>query len=138
MNLNNFLITQNGKVVMIDWEYHEMGDALKDVGLAYHNILLTFSIKNVNEGIKLGNYFLRQYIKNSSIKIHNSTLNFYLVATALQEFLFYNARSTNALNPHYVLQTFGRKYVFLFPLIWIYFRLKTRILERFIAQSIGY
>ena len=135
MHLNNFLVTKEGKIVVVDWEYPEIGDALRDVGLAYHNIRLMLGIRNVNEGDKYGEYFIQHYIRSSRRNIDHSTLRFYMFSSALLEALCYRSNSARALNPLFVMRILGGKYIPVFPLVWWYFRSKSKILERFLVEN---
>lgn len=135
MHLANFYVSWREKLVALDWEYPEVGDALRDVALAYHNIVIS-GLRTTNRGKKMGEYFIQQYIKSSNRKIDYDALHFYIVLAALLEALFYRFDSSQALNPFFVKQILGSKYVPAFPLVWWYFRSKFKRLERFLEEEL--
>ena len=137
MHLDNFLVTNEGKLVTLDWEYPEIGDPLKDVALAYHNLSLMLDGRNGNEGEKIGEYFIQQYIKSSCRKMDYSNLRFYILSTALIEAICYRFNSAQAFNPLFVNRILGIKYTLAFPLVWWYFRSKSRILERLLVDEVN-
>jgi aminoglycoside phosphotransferase (APT) family kinase protein len=137
MNLDNFLVNREGRLYTIDWEHPEIGDALKDVALAYHNIRLLFGGRNANEGYKLGRYFLERYSESSNRKIDTSTLRYYMVSTALLEAFSYRFKSAQALNPYFVKRILGTGYMPVFPLVWQHFWSKSNDLERFIIKELN-
>ncbi len=136
MNLNNFVVTQEGKLVIIDWEYPEIGDSLRDVGLTYHNLRFLFGIRGTPMGEKYAEYFAKVYIEQSKLKISDSALTYYLILTAVLEALSYRHNYKRALNPTNVREIFGMKYVPISPLISLRFKLKADNLKAFITKKI--
>jgi aminoglycoside phosphotransferase (APT) family kinase protein len=136
MNLGNFLVNSEGKFFIIDWEHPSIGDALRDVSLAYHNIRLIFGTRNIEEGNEMGTYFIQKYIERSNRTFDSSTLRFYLLSTALQEALSYRFNSSRVLNPFFVKRLLGMKYVPAFPFVWQHFRSRYKYLERFLTEEL--
>ncbi len=134
MHLDNFLITTNGDIFFIDWEYPEVGDPLKDVGLVYHNLLM-FNTLKIKTGERLADYFINAYCSHS--KVNYSTLRFYLLSTAILESLSYQLNASKSLNPFYVKQVIGLKFLPAFPLVWLLFRYKALVEERFIYSIVN-
>jgi len=136
MSLRNFLITPERKIVMLDWEWAEIGDALKDVGYAYHNIRHVFGARNIDKkGSKIALYFLRQYIKSSSKKIDLSALRFYLFSAGLREAVYLKHIKEQIKHPSSIKKTFGAKYLLLFPFIWWRYRSRYTHLQRFLKRE---
>jgi len=129
MNLNNFLLTPQGRLITTDWEYPEIGDPLRDVGLAYHNMRLLFGIRNVVEGEEYAEFFVRKYAECAHKTIHAPKLNFYIFLTGVLEALSYRHNSRLALNPISIRQILDPMYIPLFPLVSLYMQSKARSVE---------
>lgn len=137
LNPRNFLVTKEGRIIWCDWEWHEIGDALKDVGYAYHSIRHMFGVGNINKkGAKLGSYFLREYVKSSGRKIDPFSLRFYIFSAGLREAIYLRYLSEKcARTPCFVIKTFGFRYLPLFPFVSRHFRNRYKHLERFLKQE---
>lgn len=135
MNPNNFLITETGQIIILDWTWSEIGDALKDVGYVYHNIRHMFGLKNVeNRGEPLAEHFLNHYAKKSSQKIEPFTLQFYLFSAGLREAMFMKMQSELLLNPIATVRLFGVKFFPIFLVISWHFRSRFKNLRQFIQE----
>ena len=130
MNLNNFIITNKGTIFFSDWEWVEVGDALRDVGCAYHEIERMF-------GTKTALFFLENYKKSSKRKIESNNLRFYLVCSGLKLALYYRFLSTKKLGTKSLLHMFGMKSVPILSIIrWYYSRHRKR-LETFLKRKVS-
>jgi len=136
MHLDNFLITKDEKIVSIDWEYPEIGDPLKDVALAYQNLLFAFGTRRQTEGKDIAEFFIREYAKNSKRKIDISKFRFYMISSASVEAICYRFNCKQALNPLFVSQNLGIKYLLAFPLLSWHFWWRSKILERLIMEEL--
>jgi len=135
MNLNNFIVAQEDKIIMLDWEWVEIGDPLKDVGYAYHNIRHAFGIRNINrKGKKTASYFIRKYIENSGRKIDLSALRFYLFSAGLREAI-YLRHVKEKLKRMSFAKNFGLLYLPFTPFIWWHYRSRYRHLESFLRRE---
>jgi aminoglycoside phosphotransferase (APT) family kinase protein len=136
MNLNNFLVTKSDKIVVLDWEYPEIGDPLKDVALAYLNLIFVFGLRKLDKGVEIGNFFVRQYAKRLNLAIDALTLRFYIVVSALVEAICYKFNCKQVLKSSSLIQNFGLRF---FPaaliLSW-YFWWRSKVLERLIEEEI--
>jgi aminoglycoside phosphotransferase len=135
MHLDNFLVTENGKIVVVDWEIPEIGDPLKDIALAYHNLIFAFGLQRQKEGIDIAKFFIHE-IKNLNKKIDDSTLCFYAISSALIEMIFYKFRWKQFLNPLATMQKVGTKYFLTFPFLCWYVWWRSKLLERFVLNEI--
>jgi len=136
MNPKNFLIDESGKIVFIDWTWAEIGDALKDVGYAYHNIRHMFGIRNIDKkGSKIAAYFLKQYAKKSRQHIDDLTLDFYLFSAGLREALYFGFLSKELKSPSSTVKIFGSKFLPVFPVIYWHFRSRYKHLRRFLERA---
>jgi aminoglycoside phosphotransferase (APT) family kinase protein/2-polyprenyl-3-methyl-5-hydroxy-6-metoxy-1,4-benzoquinol methylase len=129
LNLKNFIITREGKIFFLDWEWAEIGDALRDLGCAYHEISHTF-------GAKAASLFLRHYIRYSRRKIDYNCLRFYIVSSGLNLALYFRCLSTKNLGAWYLIKLFGRKYIPLFPFIRWHFKRRRIRLENFLKSEV--
>lgn len=136
MHLDNFLVTSDGKIVVLDWEYPEIGDPLKDIALAYVNLIFAFGFRKLNQGRDLGEFFLRQYAKRLNQKMDLLKLRFYIVVSALVEAIFYRFNCRQAFNPFLVIRKLGLKFLIGAPLLSWYFWWRSKILERLIKEEI--
>jgi aminoglycoside phosphotransferase (APT) family kinase protein/SAM-dependent methyltransferase len=135
MNLKNFLVAQKGKIIMLDWEWAEIGDPLKDVGYAYHNIRHAFGIRNINrKGKKIAAYFIRKYIENSSRKIDLSALRFYLFSAGLREAIYLRHIKGEMKHPSFA-KNFGLVCLPFIPLIWWHYRSRYKHLESYLRRE---
>jgi thiamine kinase-like enzyme len=137
MHLDNFLVAKNGKIVSVDWEYPEIGDALKDVALAYLNLIFAFGTRKQDKGRKIGEFFIRQYAKSLNKKIDPSAFRFYTISSALIETICYRFNYKQALNPLLAIRKLGIKYIHAFPFIPWYFWSRSKILERLIIEKLS-
>ena len=137
MNPKNFLVTKAGRIIVLDWEYPEIGDALKDVGYAYHDLKHMFGVRNINKkGAEIAQYFLKQYIKNSNRKIDPFALRFYTFSAGLREAIYFRYRGEKAAaHPTSVIKTLGAKYLPLVPSVWWHFRARYKHLEHFLRKE---
>jgi len=130
MNPKNFLITNTGRIVFLDWTWTEIGDALKDVGYAYHNIRHMFGIRNFDKkGAKIAAYFLKQYVRRSSRNIDRFALQFYLFSAGLREAIFLKYQSEKLMHPSLTIRIFGAKFLPIFPFISWHFRSRSKHLR---------
>jgi aminoglycoside phosphotransferase (APT) family kinase protein/2-polyprenyl-3-methyl-5-hydroxy-6-metoxy-1,4-benzoquinol methylase len=129
LNLKNFIITGEGKIFFLDWEWAEIGDALRDVGCAYHEISHTF-------GARAASLFLKHYIRYSKRKIDYNRLRFYIVSSGLKLALYFRCLSTKKLGTWYLIKLFGRKYIPLFPFIRYHFKRRRIRLENFLKSEV--
>lgn len=135
MNLKNFLITDTGRIVFLDWTWTEIGDPLKDVGYAYHSIREVFGSRNVNKkGAQLAAYFLKQYVARSNRNIDNFALQFYLFSAGLRGALYLKDMVEKLAFPSTTLRVFGLKFVPLFPFVWLHFKSKYKRLKRLLRE----
>ncbi len=130
MNLKNFIINNQGKIFFSDWEWGEVGDALRDVSCAYHEIRHLF-------GDKAALFFLKNYKKSSKRKIEPYNLRFYLVSSGLKLALYFRFLSTKTLSRKYLIQLFGKKAFFLSPVIRWHFSRRRKYLENYIRKKIS-
>ena len=136
MNMKNFLITKEEKIIFLDWEWAEIGDPLKDVGYAYHNIRHMFGLRNIDtKGVEIALYFLKQYIKSSKRKIDSFSLRFYIFSAGLREAIYLRHVSNLAKRPSSVSKIFGAKYLPFFALICWHYRSRYKHLERFLRNE---
>jgi len=136
MNYQNFLVTKERGIVVLDWEWPEIGDPLKDVGYAYHNIRQMFGVKNIDKkGAKIGVYFLRQYIKSSRRKIDRFSLRFYIFSAGLRKTLYLRYFTGRITHPFEITRIFGAKYLPLLPFVWWHFRSRYKHLEHFLRRE---
>jgi serine/threonine protein kinase len=135
MHLDNFLVTENGKIVVVDWEIPEIGDPLKDIALAYHNLIFAFGPQRLKEGLDVAKFFIHE-IKSLNKKIDNSTLCFYAISSALIEMICYKFRYKQFLNPLTTMQKIGAKYFLAFPLLCWYFWWRSKLLEHFLLNEV--
>jgi thiamine kinase-like enzyme len=136
MHLDNFLVTENGEIVVLDWEYPEIGDPLRDVALAYVNLIFTFGFRELDRGRELGEFFVRQYVKRLKQKIDPLALRFYIVASALIEAICYKFNCKQAFNPFSIMPKLGVKFFIGTPFLSWYFWWRYKILERLIKEEI--
>lgn len=136
MHLDNFLVTASGEIVMLDWEYPEIGDPLKDIALAYTNLIFAFGFRELDKGKRIGEFFIREYAKRVNQELDLLTLRFYIVVSALIEAAFYRFNCKLALNPFSILQKLGVKFFIVAPFLSWYFWWRSKILERLIKEEI--
>jgi len=136
MHLDNFLISTDGRIVMLDWEYPEIGDPLRDVALAYINLIFAFGFRKLSKGKELGEFFVHQYVKRLNRKLDSQALRFYIVASALVEVIFYRFNCKQAHNPYLAVKRFGIRYLPAFPFLCWYFWWRARVLEQLIIEEI--
>lgn len=135
MNPKNFLITKAGRIVFLDWTWSEIGDALKDVGYAYHNIRHMFGARKIDKkGAEIAAHFLKQYVRGSSRNIHHFALQFYLFSAGLREAIFLRSLSEELANPSSTIRIFGAKFLPVFPFICWHFRSRYKHLRRFLQR----
>jgi len=130
MNLKNFIINNQGKIFFSDWEWGDVGDALRDVSCAFHEIRHLF-------GDKAALFFLKNYIKSSKRKIESYNLRFYLVSSGLKLALYFRFLSTKTLSRKYLFQLFGKKAFFFSPVIRWHFSRRRKYLENYIRKKIS-
>ena len=138
IRLDNFLITKEKRIVSIDWESPEIGDPLKDVALAYHNLIFLFGFRKLNEGAKLAKFFIYEYARNSKEEVDYHKLRFYVVASALIEIFCYRFNCKQTLNPLTFVRKFGLTYLPALPYLSWYFWWRAKNLERLINTEINY
>jgi len=137
MNPKNFLVDATGKIIVLDWEWTEIGDALKDVGYAYHSIRHMFGVRNIDKkGAKIASYFLKQYTEISSREINLSALRFYLVSAGLREAIYLRYVKEKIKYPSFIRKNFGATYFPLFLFIWWHYRSRYTHLERFLRREV--
>lgn len=132
MNVNNFIITDGGKIFLLDWTWAEVGDPLMDLGYIYYHVIL--DLFNENYGGKIFSHFLKYYIKKSGLNIDRFQLRFYMVAAGLREAIFLKYQAKRILNPLYLKKIFEAKYLpalLFFP--W-YYRSKFKQMQRFLRN----
>ena len=135
MNPNNFLINKTGRIVFLDWTWTEIGDPLKDVGWAYHNIRHMFGVRNIDKkGAVIASRFLKQYIRRSSRNIDRFALQFYLFSAGLREASFFKAQSKKLAHPFSTIRIFGAKFLPVFPFICWHFRSRSKHLRTFLQR----
>jgi len=137
MNPKNFLITKTGRIIVLDWTWPEIGDPLKDVGYAYHNLRHMFGVRNVDkEGAEISAYFLRQYIKSSSRDIDRFAFRFYIFSAGLREAIYLRYLSEKVMNPLSAKKFFGAKSLPLFLFLSKHFRSRYKCLKRFLQMEV--
>lgn len=135
MNPKNFLITETGRIVFLDWTWAEIGDPLKDVGYAYHNIRHMFGIRNVNKkGAEIAAHFLKQYTRRSSRSVEGYSLWFYLFSAGLREAISLGYLSKKLISPSETIRIFGAKFLPALPLIYWHFRSRCKRLRHFLER----
>jgi len=122
-NLKNFIISEQGIIFVVDWEWAEVGDAIRDVACAYQET-------SYNLGLNTATLFLKYYETFSKRKITRAKLNFYLVVSGLNLALYNRLLSTKNMGTEYLIRLFGKKISPLFPLLRWYFRRKYKRLEK--------
>jgi aminoglycoside phosphotransferase (APT) family kinase protein len=127
MNLKNFLITDTGRIVFLDWTTTEIGDSLKDVGYAYHII-------REMKGANVAAHFLKQYITRSSRNIDIFALRFYLFSAGLREAMHLKAMVEKLAYPSTTMRIYGPKFLPLFPFVWWHFRSRYKRLRHFLRD----
>lgn len=136
MNPKNFLVAKDGRIIMLDWEWTEIGDALKDVGYAYHNLKHMFGIKDIDKkGEETASYFIKQYLRFSNKKINPLALRFYLFSAGLREAIYCRYLSKRFVRSFSTIKSFGTKSLLLFPLVSWHFRSRYKHLERFLRRE---
>lgn len=136
MNPKNFLVTRTGRIIALDWEYAEVGDALKDVGYAYHDLMHMFGVRNIDKkGAEIAAYFIRQYIESSNRKIDPFALRFYIFSAGLREAIYLRNRSEKAVHPTFTFRTFGPRYLPLFLFVSWHYRSRYKKLEHFLRSE---
>ena len=114
----------------MDWEWAEIGDPIRDVGCAYHEI-------NYTLGFNAALLFLKYYEQFSERKITAVKLNFYLVVAGLNLALYYRLVGTRNMGTGYLTRLFGKKALPLFPFIRWHFRRRSKSLERTLRNIIS-
>ena len=128
MNLKNFIVTDRDKLFMIDWEWPEIGDPIRDVGCAFHEIKHSL-------GEKPAVLFLKSYRKFSKRFFTDFKLNFYLVVSGLNLALYFRFISVKEGTP-FLIKLFGKNFFPLFPIIRWHFRRRKQKLENFLRNVI--
>jgi aminoglycoside phosphotransferase (APT) family kinase protein/SAM-dependent methyltransferase len=137
MNPKNFIVTKSGRIFFLDWTWADIGDALKDVGYAYHNIRHMFGIRNIDKrGAKMAAHFLERYIGKSSRNIDHFTLAFYLFSAGLREALYFGSLSKELKHPLRVGRIFGIKFLAVFPFVYWHFEHRYKDLRRFLERMV--
>jgi aminoglycoside phosphotransferase (APT) family kinase protein/ubiquinone/menaquinone biosynthesis C-methylase UbiE len=138
MNPKNFLITKTGRIVFLDWTWSEIGDALKDVAYAYHNIQHMFGARKIDKkGVEIATHFLKQYIKRSSRKIDSFTLQFYLVSAGMREAVALKNMSEEFKHPSSIIRIMGATFLPMAPFGYWHFRSRSQHLKRFVESIAG-
>lgn len=135
MNPKNFLVTKTGRIVFLDWTWAEIGDALKDVGYAYHNIRHMFGVRNIDKkGAEITAHFLKQYARRSSRNADHFALQFYLFSAGLREATFLKYQSEKLAHPSSTIRMLGAKFLPVFPFVCWHFRSRYKRLRRFLQR----
>jgi len=139
MNLNNFIVTKDIDIFMLDWEWVDVGDPLIDVGYAYHNIKHAFGVRNINKkGIRMASHFLKAYTEKATHKINPATLKYYLFSTGLREAIYLRYLKEQIENLSFV-KRFGLIYLPIYPYIWWHYKSRYKHLEKYLRSvATGY
>jgi aminoglycoside phosphotransferase (APT) family kinase protein len=76
------LLTNEGRLTVIDWENAKIGDPAFDVGYAYNLIKVMYNKENIDSGEDFAEKFLSEYSKSSKENV-NERLEFYKVVSLL-------------------------------------------------------
>jgi ubiquinone/menaquinone biosynthesis C-methylase UbiE len=139
MNLNNFIVTKNIDIFMLDWEWIEVGDPLIDVGYAYHNIKHAFGVRNINKkGIRMASHFLKAYSEKATYKVNPTTLKYYLFSTGLREAIYLRYLKEQIENLSFA-KRFGLIYFPMSLYLWWHYRSRYKHLEEYLRSvAMGY
>jgi len=130
-SLDNVIIADDEKVVVIDWESAEIGDPLADVGYAYHFVRLMLGPRKVNsEGVDLAEHFISYYEGAFGRSIDKSRLEFYKVSAALKLAVFLNVFIRSRL----ILKNL--KWILLYPLFYWFLRGWRNYIKSFVRKNI--
>ena len=130
MSLKNFIVTKNKKIIFVDWEWAEVGDALRDVSCAYHEIRHVI-------GKNAASFFINYYIDNSKRSIDRFKLRFYLATSALNLALYFRFLGTKSLGTKtYLSNIFGSKATFIAPFLRWHFNRRRIHLENYIRSEV--
>lgn len=135
MHLDNFLVTKD-RIVVIDWENPEIGDPMKNVALAYNNLVFAFGAQKYDKGKTLADIFVNEYAKKVKGSFEYSTFRFYIISSALIEAICYKFDCKHFLNPLVSFQKLGIKHFFAFPFVAWYFWWRSKVLENMIWKEI--
>jgi SAM-dependent methyltransferase len=130
MNLKNFIVTEEKEIVFLDWEWVDVGDPLRDVTCAYHELEHVI-------GREHAIFFLNQYVSKSKIDIDSLRLRFYLVISAMTlvlYFRFLGTRSTDSRKS--ILKIFGAKSFLVLPIIQGHFLRRSKRLETYVRGEV--
>ena len=137
MNLGNFIVTDKNEIVMLDWEWAEIGDPLIDVAYAYHNIRHAFSIRNIDrKGAKLARYFIQKYFEKSRKVPNPSSVKYYLIYSALREAIYLRYVKDQVFSLSFI-KKYGLKYLPFIPYIWWRYRSRYKHLERYLRAEVA-
>ncbi|MEM2145430.1 MAG: phosphotransferase [Candidatus Jordarchaeaceae archaeon] len=137
MNLNNFIVTKEKEIVMLDWEWAEIGDPMIDVGYAYHNIRHAFGIKNIKEkGTKAALYFIKKYAENSKRQFHYPSFKYYSIYAGLREALYLRHVIEQMKRPSFIIKNYGLKYLPLSMYILWHHKRRYKDLEDYLRREV--
>lgn len=124
----HFLVTKEGKIFFIDWELAQLGDALRDVSVVYHDL------RNL-----VGNYtalsFLEHYLNNSKRKIDSPKFLFYLIYAALRQTLYFRYLTTKS-GLFSLVELLGFKHIVVLPLTYLRSMIRRKQSEKFLKYKL--
>lgn len=129
-NLKNFIVSKRATLFVVDWEWAEIGDAVRDVACAYHETSYAL-------GPSKALLFLNYYKNFSERSFTPIKLDFYLVVSGLNLSLYNRLLSTRNMGTEYLIRLFGKKVSPLFPFLRWHFRRKYKSLEKNLRNIIA-
>ena len=124
----HYIVDKKGKIFFIDWELAQLGDALRDVSFAFHDL------RNM-VGAKVAFSFLKHYIAVSKKEIDHSKLRFYIVCTGLRQTLHIRYLTTRP-GLLYLIKLFGAKQIAILPITYLRYILQRKRTEIFLRNEI--
>ena len=124
----HFLVTKEGKIFFIDWELAQLGDALRDVSVVYHDLRYVV-------GTSAASSFLEHYLFTSKRKIDLSKLHFYIIYAALRQILYFRYLTTKS-GLFSLVELLGFKHVAVLPLTYLRSMIRRKRTEKFLRKKI--
>ena len=124
----HFIVDKEGKIFFIDWELAQLGDALRDVSFAFHDL------RNM-VGAKVAFSFLKHYIAVSKKEIDHSKLRFYIVCTGLRQILYIRYLTTRP-GLLSLIKLFRAKQIAMLPITYLRYILQRKRTEIFLRKEI--
>jgi aminoglycoside phosphotransferase (APT) family kinase protein len=109
----NICVTNDSRMIVLDWDSIEIGDPAYDVGYAYHFVKFFSDPKNPNSAEKTAQRFVSEYKRNFQGDI-SPRLEFYKMVGILGTSVYY---SSGLSNPIYACKYHQRKVLPTFPFL---------------------